>query len=204
MGIMRMRAICPNCGGKIHTQAKGLGHFTWMANGPLLVKTGTTCQFCGIALTGKVDMQNRAILAHAQSHSMNSQTSSQPEPRVVSRSKDENGTERITLSNGESLVTAPDGTKTLRNAHGLVLVVRPDGTQTTSTSNGLAKAAEAGGPTTLRTVDGSVIVTARDGTKTTTSAAGLVIVRAPDGTTTITRPDGSVTVRAPNGTTTSR
>ena len=59
MGVMRMRAICPNCGGKIHTQPKGLGHFTWMANGPLLVKTGKIYQFCGVALTGKVDMQNR-------------------------------------------------------------------------------------------------------------------------------------------------
>lgn len=43
---MNMRAICPNCGGKIHTQPKGLGHFTWARSGPL-VKTGTTCEHWG-------------------------------------------------------------------------------------------------------------------------------------------------------------
>lgn len=53
MGVRNMRAICPNCGGKIHTQPKGLGHFTW-ANSWLLVKCGKQCQWCGEPLTGKV------------------------------------------------------------------------------------------------------------------------------------------------------
>lgn len=62
MGIMNLRAICPNCGGKIHTQPKGLGHFTWMRSA-WLVKTGTACMHCGVGLTGKVSWGNRAVLA---------------------------------------------------------------------------------------------------------------------------------------------
>jgi hypothetical protein len=53
MGMRNLRAICPACGGKIHTQPKGLGHFTWM-NSWLLSQTGPSCQWCGVALTGKV------------------------------------------------------------------------------------------------------------------------------------------------------
>lgn len=62
MGVMNLRAICPNCGGKIHTQPKGLGHFTW-ARSWFLVQTGTTCQHCGVALSGKVKADNKAELA---------------------------------------------------------------------------------------------------------------------------------------------
>jgi hypothetical protein len=61
MGLRNNRAICPNCGGKLHTQAKGLGHISlWMNSGPL-VQTGNQCQWCGIALSGKVGLGNRAI-----------------------------------------------------------------------------------------------------------------------------------------------
>lgn len=62
MGVRNLRAICPNCGGKIHTQPKGLGHFTW-ANSWMLVQTGSECQHCGVALSGKVGPGNKAILA---------------------------------------------------------------------------------------------------------------------------------------------
>jgi len=62
MGVRNLRAICPNCGGKIHTQPKGLGHFTW-ANSWMLVQTGSECQHCGTALSGKVGPGNMAILA---------------------------------------------------------------------------------------------------------------------------------------------
>lgn len=62
MGMRSLRAICPNCGGKIHTQPKGLGHFTW-ANSWMLVQTGSECQHCGVALSGKVAADNKAILA---------------------------------------------------------------------------------------------------------------------------------------------
>ncbi len=62
MGVRNLRAICPNCGGKIHTQPKGLGHFTW-ANSWMLVQTGSECQHCGVALSGKVAADNKAILA---------------------------------------------------------------------------------------------------------------------------------------------
>lgn len=55
MGFNNPRAICPNCGGKIHTQAAG----------PFAQRTGTTCQLCGVALTGKVSWTNRAELAVA-------------------------------------------------------------------------------------------------------------------------------------------
>jgi hypothetical protein len=62
MGVRNLRAICPNCGGKIHTQPKGLGHFTW-ANSWFLVKTGSECQHCGVALSGKVAASGKAISA---------------------------------------------------------------------------------------------------------------------------------------------
>lgn len=62
MGLRNLRAICPNCGAKIHTQPKGLGRFTW-ANSWLLVQTGTECPYCHIALTGKVTAGNRAAAA---------------------------------------------------------------------------------------------------------------------------------------------
>jgi uncharacterized protein (DUF983 family) len=61
MGVRNLRAVCPNCGGKIHTQPKGLGHITW-ANSWLLVQTGAECQWCGVALTGKVSGDGRAQL----------------------------------------------------------------------------------------------------------------------------------------------
>lgn len=57
-----MRAICPNCGGKIHTQPKGIFALSPGANG-FMVKTGNECEHCGIKLTGKVDYKNRAVLA---------------------------------------------------------------------------------------------------------------------------------------------
>jgi hypothetical protein len=62
MGIRNLRAICPSCGGKIHTQAKGVGRFTW-ASSSALVATGSECQHCGAALSGKVGVDNKAILA---------------------------------------------------------------------------------------------------------------------------------------------
>jgi DNA-directed RNA polymerase subunit RPC12/RpoP len=64
MGLRNLRAICPNCGAKIHTQPKGLGHFTW-ANSWFSVQTGTECPYCHIALTGKVTAGNRAVAAGA-------------------------------------------------------------------------------------------------------------------------------------------
>ncbi len=63
MGVRNTRAICPNCGGKIHTQPKGLGHFSLWANSWFLVQTGDECQHCGVALTGRVKYDNRAELA---------------------------------------------------------------------------------------------------------------------------------------------
>jgi ribosomal protein S27AE len=59
VGLRNLRAICPNCGAKIHTQPKGLGHITW-ANSWVNVQTGKECPFCGVALTGKVGPGNRA------------------------------------------------------------------------------------------------------------------------------------------------
>jgi hypothetical protein len=66
MGLRNLRAICPNCGGKIHTQPKGLGHLTW-ANSWLTAQTGTECQHCGVALTGKITAAGRAVLAEPRS-----------------------------------------------------------------------------------------------------------------------------------------
>jgi hypothetical protein len=63
MGVRNLRAICPNCGGKIHTQPKGLGHFSLSSNSWFLVQTGTECQHCGAALSGKVGPGNKAIAA---------------------------------------------------------------------------------------------------------------------------------------------
>jgi ribosomal protein S27AE len=62
MGLRNLRAICPNCGAKIHTQPKGLGKITWMNSGPLS-ETGKECPECGVALTGKVKMDGKAELA---------------------------------------------------------------------------------------------------------------------------------------------
>lgn len=62
MGVMNLRAICPNCGGKIHTQPKGIGKFTW-ARSWFMVETGKACQHCGVALTGKVGPDKKAQLA---------------------------------------------------------------------------------------------------------------------------------------------
>jgi hypothetical protein len=62
MGLRNLRAICPNCGGKIHTQPKGIGHITW-ANSWFSVKTGEQCQWCNAKLTGKVNAGGQAELA---------------------------------------------------------------------------------------------------------------------------------------------
>lgn len=53
MGLINQRAICPSCGGKIHTQAALLGFLT--------AQTGRRCQWCGIALTGRVRWTNKAV-----------------------------------------------------------------------------------------------------------------------------------------------
>lgn len=73
MGLRNLRAICPNCGAKIHTQPKGLGHITW-ANSWVLAQTGTECPYCHVALTGKVTAAGRAELAPPPV---------QPKPRVL-------------------------------------------------------------------------------------------------------------------------
>ena len=66
MGFKNMPAICPSCGGKIHTEPEGrLGSIAMEvvgANGPML-KTGSTCEHCGAQLTGKVTARNYAVLA---------------------------------------------------------------------------------------------------------------------------------------------
>jgi hypothetical protein len=62
VGLRNLRAICPNCGAKIHTQPKGLGHITW-ANSWVLAQTGRECPYCGVALTGKITAAGRAELA---------------------------------------------------------------------------------------------------------------------------------------------
>ncbi len=54
---------CPNCGAKIHTQPRGLGHMSLWMNSGVLSQTGKRCPNCGVALTGKVTVSgNRAIL----------------------------------------------------------------------------------------------------------------------------------------------
>ncbi len=62
MGFKTNRAICPSCGGKIHTQARGIAALGVGISGPL-VRTGTSCQWCGIALSGRVGVDNKAIAA---------------------------------------------------------------------------------------------------------------------------------------------
>lgn len=62
MGLVNNRAICPECGGKIHTQGRGLGVLLPIRSG-IAVQTGTRCQHCGVALSGKVGLDNKAILA---------------------------------------------------------------------------------------------------------------------------------------------
>ena len=62
MGLRNLRAICPNCGSKIHTQPKGLGHITW-ANSWVNAQTGRECPACGVALSGNITANGRAELA---------------------------------------------------------------------------------------------------------------------------------------------
>lgn len=88
MGVMNLRAICPNCGGKIHTQPKGLGHLTW-ARSWFLVQTGKSCQHCGVALTGKVKMDNKAELAPNQP---------MPSERTANAAEPDTTTELVALS----------------------------------------------------------------------------------------------------------
>jgi hypothetical protein len=65
MGMRSLRASCSNCGGKVRTEPKGLGQFTW-ANSWFLVKTiGKVCPHCGAGLTGRVTAGNKAELAPA-------------------------------------------------------------------------------------------------------------------------------------------
>lgn len=80
-----MRAICPNCGGKIHTQPKGfLGAIAIGANGPL-TKTGTTCELCGVALTGKVTFDNHAVLVEPPKPPVEQRRNPNPLPPAVGR-----------------------------------------------------------------------------------------------------------------------
>lgn len=61
MGFWNPRAICPNCGAKIHTQGQ-------IVFGPLTAETGKTCPNCGVALTGRVGVfSNKAKRAVPQS-----------------------------------------------------------------------------------------------------------------------------------------
>ena len=60
MGVRNLRAICPECGGKIRTEAKGLGHFT-ITSSWFLVKTPPQCPHCGTSLSGKVAASGKAI-----------------------------------------------------------------------------------------------------------------------------------------------
>lgn len=62
MGLVNNRAFCPNCNGKIHTRARGLGVLLPFRSGAL-VQTGTQCQHCGTALSGRVGLDNVAISA---------------------------------------------------------------------------------------------------------------------------------------------
>jgi hypothetical protein len=67
MGVRNLRAICPNCGAKIHTQAKGLGHVTW-GNSWFNAQTGRECPYCHVALTGKVTAGGKAELDTGPKH----------------------------------------------------------------------------------------------------------------------------------------
>jgi len=62
MGLRNLRAICPNCGAKIHTQPKGIGRISWV-NTWMFTETGQECPYCGVELTGNVLPGQRAELA---------------------------------------------------------------------------------------------------------------------------------------------
>jgi hypothetical protein len=57
VGFVNPRAICPNCGAKIHTQGGVVGTATGLGH-----RTGTVCPQCGVALSGKVGWDNKAKL----------------------------------------------------------------------------------------------------------------------------------------------
>lgn len=52
MGLINQRVRCPRCNGKVHTTALGM-------------RTGRACQWCGVALTGKV-RGYRAVLVNPE------------------------------------------------------------------------------------------------------------------------------------------
>jgi ribosomal protein L7/L12/DNA-directed RNA polymerase subunit RPC12/RpoP len=54
MGFVNPRARCPNCGAKIHTAPKGLGHLALFGRSSWMLQTGAECPYCGEALTGRV------------------------------------------------------------------------------------------------------------------------------------------------------
>lgn len=54
MGFVNPRARCPQCGAKIHTAPKGLGHFALFGRSSWMLETGTECPYCGVPLTGRV------------------------------------------------------------------------------------------------------------------------------------------------------
>lgn len=85
MGLVNNRAICPACGGKIHTQARGLGALVPIRSG-LLVQTGTRCQHCGEALTGRVGIDNRAISVTAE-QAKQARRSGEPTPADIERQR---------------------------------------------------------------------------------------------------------------------
>jgi hypothetical protein len=64
MGFWKPRAICPNCGSKIHTQDALPGP---PLPGGGIQRTGTQCPQCGIPLTGKVGfLSNTAQIDQAR------------------------------------------------------------------------------------------------------------------------------------------
>ena len=163
MGIKNMRAICPNCGGKIATQARGLGHVTWMASGAL-VRTGTTCQWCGVALTGRVDGRNRAIVAPHSGETVGRLAGGdRAEVSVL-----EDGTE-ITRHQGDTIFVFADGTQMTEFADGGRLVEGTDGASVFTGPDGYEVATNANGTTLITETDGTQIMIRLENGKEVTS-----------------------------------
>jgi hypothetical protein len=63
MGMQNMRAICPQCGTKIHTEASAWGVLALGGRSGPMTRTGLECPGCGLALSGKVGFDGNAIAA---------------------------------------------------------------------------------------------------------------------------------------------
>jgi hypothetical protein len=123
-----------------------------MASGAL-VSTGTTCQWCGVALTGRVDGRNRAIVAPLSGETVGTLAAGdRAEVSVL-----EDGTE-VTRHQGDTTFVFVDGTRMIEFADGGRLVEGTDGGSVFTRPDGYEVATSANGTRLITESDGTQIM----------------------------------------------